>query len=303
MLSILLMAVSLLFLWPGQTLAQPSCAIRVASFNIHYIVPSDEDEDWGKRKQAVTRVLKEIDADIIAFQEMETFEGGHYSYRNLQLDWINATTSDYKDAAVGDPKIFPSTQPILYKPSKFTVVDQGFFFFSETPDEIYSRQWDGRYPYFCSWVRFRGRYIGKEFYLFNVHNDYKSRSNRLKTSALIADRITKIVPENVPVVVLGDFNASKSSEEIQLLKAIGLSVVKPGGGTFRLWGIHLPMAIDHVLVSKQFEPLSKINVWRDRYDGVYPSDHDPISVKLELKDDGTGASYCSMNSGSAALSN
>jgi endonuclease/exonuclease/phosphatase family metal-dependent hydrolase len=303
MLSILLIVVVLLFFSPGQALAQSSCAIKVASFNVHYIVPSDAEGDWGKRKQAVTDVLKDIDADIVAFQEMETFEGGHYSYRNLQLDWINASTTGYEDAAVGDPRFFPSTQPILYKPSKFTVVDQGFFFFSDTPDKIYSQQWDGRYPYFCSWVRFHSRYIGKDFYLFNVHNDYKSRGNRLKTSQLVANRIRRIVPEKVPVIVLGDFNASKRSEEIRLLKAIGLSVVKPGGGTFRIWGIHLPMAIDHVLFSKEFEPLSKIKVWRDRYDGVYPSDHDPISVKLAIKADGTAAGYCSMKSGAASLAN
>jgi endonuclease/exonuclease/phosphatase family metal-dependent hydrolase len=96
-------------------------------------------------------------------------------------------------------------------------------------------------------------------------------------------------------MVLSDFNASKRSEEIRLLKAIGLSVVKPGGGTFRLWGIHLPVAIDHILVSQEFEPQSKIKVWQDRYDGVHPSDHDPISVKLKMKNDGASASYCSTN--------
>jgi endonuclease/exonuclease/phosphatase family metal-dependent hydrolase len=287
----------------GQALAHSHHAIHVASFNIHYIVPSDKDEDWGERKKAVTSVLNDIDADIVAFQEMETFEGGKYSNRNLQLDWINASITGYENAAVGDPKAFPSTQPILYKPSKFTLVDQGFFFFSDTPKKIYSTQWDGRYPYFCSWVRFRSIFFGKDFYLFNVHNDYKSRSNRLKTSELIADRINKIVPDNMPVIVLGDFNAAKRSEEINLLEAIGLSVVEPGGATFRLWGFHLPLAIDHILVSKELEPQSKIKVWRNRYNGVYPSDHDPISVRLKIKEDGTGASHCSMKSGDALLTN
>jgi len=64
------------------SLAQPNDAIRIASFNIHYIVPQTEDEDWEERRDAVTRVLQEMDADIVAFQEMETFDGGHYSRRN-----------------------------------------------------------------------------------------------------------------------------------------------------------------------------------------------------------------------------
>ncbi len=284
MRSTLLTLASFIILLHSQALAQSSCAIHVASFNIHYIVPHDKNDDWEERKTAVTKVLKDIDADIIAFQEMETFEGGHYSHRNLQLDWINSTTTGYKNAATGNPKFFPSTQPILYKPAKFIAVNQGFFFFSDTPDLIYSRQWDGRYPYFCSWARFRSRCNDKDLYVFNVHNDYKSRENRLKSSALISDRIKTNVLENVPMVVLGDFNASKQSKEIGLLEAVGLSVVQPGGATFRRWGLNIGPAIDHVLVSKEFKPQSDIKVWKNQYDGVYPSDHNPISVKLLFKD-------------------
>lgn len=276
-------------LMQGQVLAQSSCDLHVASFNIHYIVPHDKGENWNKRKHAVARILKDIDADIIAFQEMETFDGGHYSHRNLQLDWINSSINAYENAAVGDPESFPSTQPILYKPIRFSVVAQGFFFFAETPDKIYARQWDGRYPYFCSWVRFHSKCTGKDFYVFNVHNDYKSRSNRLKTSALITNRIQSIVPEGVAIIVLGDFNASKRSKEIRLIESIGLNVVKPDGSTFRKWGLSFLPAIDHILVSKEFEPLSEINVWRNRYDGIFPSDHYPISVKLTLRNLSTGS--------------
>ncbi len=284
MVHIFFIAISLIVLAQGQASAESGCVIKVASFNIHYMVPYDQDEDWDKRKHAVTRVLEDIEADIIAFQEMETFEGGHYSHRNLQLDWINSSINGYENAAVGDPKVFPSTQPIIYKPSKFILSDQGFFFFSNTPDKIYSRQWDGRYPYFCSWVRFHSKCTGKDFYVFNIHNDYKSRSNRLKTSALITNRIQGIVPDGVPIIVLGDFNASKRSKEIRLIEVTGLDVVKPGGATFRKWGLPFLPAIDHILVSNGFKPLSEIKVWQNRYDGIHPSDHYPISVKLSFRD-------------------
>jgi endonuclease/exonuclease/phosphatase family metal-dependent hydrolase len=126
--------------------------------------------------------------------------------------------------------------------------------------------------------------MNKDFYLFNGHNDYKSLSNRLKSSRLIADRVVEIAPDDVPIIVLGDFNASTSSREIRLIEAIGLSAVPPGGATFRKWGFHFPVAIDHILTSKDFTPQSNIKVWRNRYDGVYPSDHNPVSVKLVFKD-------------------
>ncbi len=136
--------------------------------------------DWDARKEAVIRVLKDIDADLIAFQEMETFEGSSFSYRNLQLDWIAQNLPEYFSAAVGNPEKYPSTQPILYRKLKFKVEEQGFFFFSENPDQIYSRQWNGSYPYFCSWVRFKHLKSGKTFTLFNVHNDYSSKGSGVK---------------------------------------------------------------------------------------------------------------------------
>jgi endonuclease/exonuclease/phosphatase family metal-dependent hydrolase len=116
--------------------------------------------------------------------------------------------------------------------------------------------------------------------MFNIHNDYKSRGNRLKTSELIADRIAKIAQENLPIIVLGDFNVPKGFKEIRLLEAIGLRVVPSSGATNRILGMHILPAIDHILISREFRPQTEIKVWRNRYDGVYPADHYPISAKL-----------------------
>jgi len=200
--------------------------------------------------------------------------------QNLQLEWVHSTVPGYETAASGDPEVFPITQPILYRAGAFAVVEQGFFFFSGTPDRIYSEQWDGGYPYFCSWARFRREGEGGEFYVFNVHNDFRSRDNRLRTSELIADRIGTIVRGEAPVIVLGDFNAPKGFRELALLEAIGLRVVPPGGATNRVLGLHLLPAIDHVLVSEGITTRSGVTVWRERYDGVYPADHYPISVDI-----------------------
>jgi endonuclease/exonuclease/phosphatase family metal-dependent hydrolase len=88
------------------------------------------------------------------------------------------------------------------------------------------------------------------------------------------------VPDNLPIIVLGDFNAPKGFKEIRLLEALGLKVVPPRGATNRVLGMHLLPAIDNILISEEFKPKSDIKVWRHRYDGVFPADHYPISVKL-----------------------
>lgn len=268
---------------PALFAQQSNNELHIASFNIHYITPNQEDDGWTDRKQAVISVLNDINADVIAFQEMETFVGGSFSQRNLQLEWIQANISGYKVAAFGKPEIYPNTQPILYRADKYNMQQQGFFFFSTTPDSIYSRQWDDRYPYFCSWVRLRDTATQQDFYVFNVHNDYNSDSNRLKTSKLIAERIRQIVPEATPVIVLGDFNALSWFEELRIIERAGLEVIPPTGSTNRLLGLHILPAIDHILVSEHFEVMSPISVWRERYDGVYPGDHNPVSVRLRIR--------------------
>jgi hypothetical protein len=89
-------------------------------------------------------------ADLVAFQEMQTFGGGRYRAENLQLSWLKQQLPDYRFAAVGDPTVYPSTQPIMYLANRLELLEQGFFFFSPEPDILYSPPWKGGYPSFCS---------------------------------------------------------------------------------------------------------------------------------------------------------
>jgi endonuclease/exonuclease/phosphatase family metal-dependent hydrolase len=261
----------------------PKSSLTIASHNIHYITPNRDSYDWPDRREAVARVIGDIQPDVIAFQEMETFTGGHFTDQNLQLDWVLENFPNFAARAVGDPAIFPITQPIVYNAERLALLDQGFFFFSDTPDEIYSRQWDGRYPYFCTWVKLQDSNTQQTFYVFNMHNDYASRSNRVKTTELIMQRIPTINTESAPLVLVGDFNAPKGFKEVKNFREIGLNVIKPAGSTNRIWGMRLLPAIDHILINGGFTSEESVTVWRKKYDGVYPSDHFPISVQLNFR--------------------
>ena len=274
--------------WLAMTLLCASLwaapAIRVASHNIHYILPNDPDDDWSERRDAVVAVIEAMAPDILAFQEMESFIGGTNS-ENLQLDWV---LRHYPQLAAGayheDADRYPITQPILYRTERFSLTRQGFFFFSETPDVIYSHQWDGRYPYYCSWVELMDRRTNRSFYVFNFHNDFASRSNRRQSSALTAQRIEQIAGD-APVILLGDFNAPVWFREVEHFEPIGLTPIKPDGSTNRVLGLKLLPAIDHILISEDFESPESIRVWDGKYDGHYPSDHFPISADIRFADD------------------
>ena len=256
--------------------------VVIGTFNIHYLSPRQEKMIWEERRDAVVETLRLANADIIGFQEMETFVGGHWNQDNEQLEWIKEHFAEYAVTSFGDPRVYPSTQPILYRKDRFEALDQGFFFFSPAPDEIYSQPWKGRFPAYCSWARLYDKTSNRSFYLYNLHLDYSSLQNRLHSAQLVAERITSRDYNEDPVIVIGDFNAPRFFRPVRVVAAAGLTVAQTRGSTFHFnRGINIQPAIDHVLYSKEFEYRST-RVIRDSVEGIWPSDHYPLFVTLSI---------------------
>lgn len=263
--------------------ASASEPFRAATFNIGYIVDPSGLPKWEARRDAVTHVLKTMDADIIGFQEMETFSGGKFNNINRQRDWILQTVPGYRAAAVGDPKVFPSTQPILYRPDRFDLVDQGWFYFSTTPDIIYSRSFDGGFDYYTSTARFRERASSEMLTVFNVHTDIRSGGNRRKATRMVAERAKLLIEAGERVIVLGDFNALWFQRNVTRIEDSGLTGTRLAGASFHFGtGIGLWPAIDHIFHGAGIERLGKAVIHRDKSGGALPSDHYPVSGQYRL---------------------
>ncbi len=253
----------------------------VGTFNVHYISDDQGNFAWEVRRDAVARSIRDGAPDIIAFQEMETFEGGHYNERNVQLEFLRDRFPEYAFGAVGEPAEYPSTQPVMYRRDRFDLLDQGFFFFSATPDMIYSRSWDGRFPAFASWARLYDRLRSERFYIYNIHFDHGSRRNRLMAAALTVERIADRTHPEDAVLVVGDFNAPRSFRPVRIVAEAGFRVARSRGSTVHFnRGVNVVPAIDHILYSEPFR-FRSATIIRERYDGVWPSDHYPVFVTFE----------------------
>lgn len=264
----------------------PQGSFRVASFNIHYVAPWQTALAWDRRKDAVVQALAGIEADVIAFQEMETFAGGSFNDENRQLDWVLAHFPQYAAGAVGDPRTFPSTQPILYKRSRFTQLEQGYFFFSDTPEVMYSATFNGSYPAFCSWSKLHITGSDASVYVFNVHYDYKSFKNRRLSNALVLERVRPVLQRD-HVIVIGDINAFSFAPTARALKRLPLTLAPPNGSTYHFnRGINLLPAIDHIFYSGGLRQHGNTVVERGSYDDVWPADHYPLWIQLGLKRSG-----------------
>lgn len=262
-------------------------SLRIATYNVHYIVLSQAEgpwsvADWERRKAPLDLAFKALQADIVAFQEMESWERGGDGQANLARDYLLAQNPDYKAAATGDARIFPPTQPIFYRPDRVTPVDQGWFFFSDTPDVIYSRTFNGSFPAFASWAEFETP-DARRFRVVNVHFEYSSRSNRLQSADLVTARLRDVVAEGLPVALVGDLNARHGAETMRRLEQAGVSFPRVPGATYHLnRGVHLFGAIDHIGLTPNLRLAKGPFVLQRQFLQEWPSDHHPVVADILL---------------------
>lgn len=271
----------------GAPLADPADgAIRVATFNVHYIWAERETGawslgDWEQRKGPMDATFKRLDADIVAFQEMESFEGGNDDTVNHAREWLLANNPGYAAAAVGDWREFPSTQPIFYRKDRLRRTDQGYFFFSETPEVMYSPTFNGSWSAFASWAEFEPVGGGAPFRALNIHLDFSSGENRRRSIELVAERVSAWLDQGLAVVLVGDFNTRLGSDLHERMEAVGLRFAEVDGSTFHFnQGLNLFGAIDHIAYSTEIAPAGSPVVFREKLGPVWPSDHYPVVLDL-----------------------
>ena len=257
-------------------------ALRIASYNVHYIWLDRETGpwsvgDWDRRKEPLNKAFRALQADVVAFQEMESFQRGDDGSVNLARDYLIGQNPGYGVAATGDWRTFPTTQPIFYLKERLQPVDQGWFFFSDTPDVIYSRTFNGSFPAFASWAQFEDRGTGQRFRVVNVHFEYSSRSNRLLSAALVRDRLKPWTQAGETVFLVGDLNALHGARTMDILEEAGVVFDRIPGATYHLnRGVHVLGAIDHLSRTPNVTLDAGPVVLQERFDGEWPSDHHPV---------------------------
>ena len=275
----------------------------VATYNVHFSAPWQRKRSWENRKYAVSTIVESLKADIILFQEMESFVDMNYRDDNLQLTWILSRMPIYSVASIDhsillDPDdtnanrdedyqsdTFPSSQPILFRNDRFRLLDEGFLTFSESPDTPYAPPWyGGGYPSQLTWAKFEDLFTRDSLVVVNIHFDAFNRRNRMRGAALAAERLPEIIEGADRQIVGGDFNAHNTSPTLDLVRSIGLSESGIRGSTYHFYrGIHITPGIDHILVAQGLETIATRR-YLGRVDGIRPSDHYPVVVELSYTD-------------------
>lgn len=176
--------------------------------------------------------------------------------------------------------------PIFYNASLYTLVDKGSSWLSETP-EVMSKDWNSACYRVCSYVILTDKASGKDFVIFNTHLDHVSDEARIKGIAVLLDKIAQF--GGLPAVVMGDFNALEGSKTYlsateNFLDAQYAAAETMQSHTYQNWGNPEKFKrLDYFMISKTGIRPERYSVVPAIHDGVYASDHCPITLTLSLE--------------------
>lgn len=254
---------------------------NIATYNLRYDNPGDTASNpWTKRFPQIAALITKNDFDIFGTQE------GLYH----QLADLIRILPAYDYVGLGRKGGHEGEHSaIFYKRDKFTLLQSGNFWLSETPEKV-SIGWDAKYERICSWGKFADKETGFIFYFFDTHFDHKGNNARKQSVSLIFNKINTIAGTS-PVILSGDFNVNQKDvvfeefAKFPLFKnAYDITAKRQNANTNTYNGfdtsLHNDERIDHIFLSPAF----KVNTYRmvmDKYDGKkFPSDHFPIVLNV-----------------------
>ncbi|MBN8489535.1 MAG: endonuclease/exonuclease/phosphatase family protein [Burkholderiales bacterium] len=270
---------ALLLSLAGVALATPP--LKVASYNLRLNDAGDGPNAWPHRREQVQALIRYHRLDLVATQEG-------------LIDQIRDLEAMPRWARVGvgrdDGREGGEHSAIFFRRDRLALEDHGDFWLSATPEKP-SMSWDSNCCHrLATWARLRDRASGQRFIAFSVHFDHEAAVSRRESARLLVERV-KALSQGLPVLCLGDFNATPDSEPVAIMRgalrdARELSETPPYGpvGTFNAfrWDAAADERIDYLFVSPGVRVLDYA-VLTDSLRGRYTSDHFPLVVTVKWK--------------------
>lgn len=245
--------------------------VNIASYNIrqHNTHDSIQGNGWNVRCPILAQLIRYHEFDVFGTQE---------GFKH-QLEQLKAALPGYDYTGVGREDGIDAGEhsAIFYRTDKFTLVDHGDFWLSETPDRP-SIGWDAVLPRICSWARLKHNDSGKEMLFFNLHMDHIGKQARIESALLVQEKM-KEFGERLPTFLTGDFNVDQTHRSYATLISTGAlndsyltaDFVYALNGTFNDYctDCFSTSRIDHIFVSPNVK-VDKYGVLTDTYRTAEP---------------------------------
>jgi endonuclease/exonuclease/phosphatase family metal-dependent hydrolase len=258
--------------------------IKVMTFNIRNGLANDGENHWDNRKAFSIARIKAFEPDLLGMQECRD---------DAQAEYVRSHLPAYQFYGIrreggGDTAL--EMAPLFFTKSTFSVVGQGHFWLSETPQVSGSKSWDAAFARTVSWVRLVHQPTDRVVTFANTHFDYNPAA--ISASAQHLRKWLDDIQKDSPIILTGDFNADKHSSAYQLLTGSGhlrdayrqAHPISDDETTFHDYGrLKEKAPIDWILVSRQFHVV-EAQIDRSRAGNLFPSDHYPVTTVLRWSD-------------------
>ena len=234
------------------------------------------DSRFSLRIKAINEMIRVQSPDLIGVQELTTKMFRH----------LGTILQDYALIGEGRHSGFANEySAILYKRSRFEVLQETTSWLSGSPSKKGSRFLLSQFPRIATYAHFRDLETGETFTFFNTHLDQNFTFIRNRQAQVLRTLILKN-QSGIFTAVTGDFNAVPDSEPLKIVCSAGLKDTSTDrlGSTLR--GkigstIQKYRPIDHILLSNHISEyrLAKLD---QRYCGYYPSDHYPLIIEFSI---------------------
>jgi endonuclease/exonuclease/phosphatase family metal-dependent hydrolase len=253
--------------------------VSVLSLNLRFGLADDGANSWQYRKKSIAKLLGKYRTDFFCFQEANDF----------QTEYLSGILSEYQFIGRRSPSPSFWQNNIIFFKKTWTCLVKDHFFLSPTP-EMPSRFYKSLWPRQCTLGIFRKN--AHRLLCVNTHFDFKE-SVQVESAKLVMKRLSGH-PNDVPVILTGDFNTAPPSPCYEVFTGNHRKSVRktiyfndafhppfPGthhGFTGNTGGDH----IDWILYRGRIVP-KDCKVIQDTIDGVYPSDHFPLYATFEYE--------------------
>ena len=253
--------------------------LKLMTYNIKYDNTKDTVNNWNDRKESLVNLIRHYKPSFIGTQEA----------LHHQVNYIDNELTNFSFVGVGrdDGKQKGEYTSIHYDHTKFKVLVSNTFWLSKTPEKV-SVGWDAALERICTYGLFENLKTKERFYVFNTHFDHMGEKAREKSAKLILKKIKEINDENLPIVLMGDFNLRPKEKPIQQIKSKmqdGKEVTEHPfygpEGTFNGfdWNMELDHRIDYIFV-KKFKVKSYMHIDDRMQNNKHISDHLPALITL-----------------------
>jgi endonuclease/exonuclease/phosphatase family metal-dependent hydrolase len=252
--------------------------LRVMTFNVRQMDGDDGAQAWEHRKDLLGETVRLHRPALLGTQEIFPEQTAFLLDRIPEFDCFGC-------GRFGDNR--DKHNKIFFDRRRFSLIDCGETWFSRTPSTPGSSDWEIPRPRMVSWGRLH-EIGGSDILILNTHLPYgRAAGEARRESALLVLRQIALLPQELPLFLIGDFNSPADGEIYGLLTGALDDAWKTAErtlgpeGTLHGFGRISGRRIDWVLHRNAGQTLAAETVTHTAA-GLYPSDHYPVVATFLL---------------------